>query len=67
MLALGVYLGVAFDLGLSVTVPEECCAAKEVETESGSIGADLVHKTFIYWLAAAFCKITDVDSWINKQ
>lgn len=55
----------AFDFGFNVTLLEDCCAAQVVKTEDTEISAEVVHKTYIHWLGAAFAKVTNADEWIG--
>ncbi len=57
----------AFEYGFEVTLIEDSCAAQRVITESSDISAEDVHTSFVYWLAAIFCKVVKTDQWISSQ
>ncbi len=56
----------AFDHEFTVTLLEDSCAAQKVHTESIEIPAEIVHKSFAYWLKMGFASVITTNEWIDS-
>ena len=55
----------AFDLGFSVTVVEDACAASALEFQGEPISASVVHGCFMAALASGYGKVTKTEEVIS--